>query len=669
MKKLLAAIGAILLGSAPALADAFSDQYTGMVTRIPSLTPPYTTSDRLSVVRNGIPYKVPLPAIPISPLLNLYPANSYGSCTWDVTHDVGACINLAVAAAVAAGGGMVVCPAGTFGLSTMVRIQTSYVGLSCGAYMGTELKWIGSAGGRMVSVDAPYGDLTKSRLFSNVIDLWVDGNGGLAADGLYLASLFDFRLNFRANGVFNGGNVLSLDVVPAIPASTFLGAIDIQNGKIDYDIDVSGTSTSLYLGNYVTNPAGSHGNASFNDFYSNVITSNSATAILCYGCDNNTWHKGRVFNSNISVDLTFAQNGAGVFPSNGNKFLDGFYYSGSFRGRGTPTVATCTPVTINPGAASCTFANWIERDQTNGAPGPTIEAGADLKSGSNEGFLTGLSLAGNAGVRPGLVATESGATIQTCLAAAMSISPTGSLYLCNSSGAGVWAADNLAGDLFYARFGPEAAGVRHFQLQGTNVYEFVPAVQLDVGAFPATYLGTNLGSAALPFSNVYGKTHLQSNSSHTWALDYGLAAGTGDANATLTHDANPVLTFGSDLSVAVAGNLKLGTKLLISPTAPTIASGGCTTGSAQSVSGSNGSAAFAITLGGATCGSSITLTMPAAATGWVCDAHDNTTPASNMLDSVTNSATSVTLTNYVRTTGVAGNFTGGDVLAVKCLAY
>lgn len=110
--------------------------------------------------------------------------------------------------------------------------------------------------------------------------------------------------------------------------------------------------------------------------------------------------------------------------------------------------------------------------------------------------------------------------------------------------------------------------------------------------------------------------------------------------------------------------------LLVSPTAPTIASGGCTTGSAQSVSASNGSAAFQITLGGATCGSTITLTLPAATTNWVCDAHNVTTPASNVLDMTgVPSTTAVVLTNYVRTTGVAGNFTGAEKLAVKCFPY
>lgn len=109
---------------------------------------------------------------------------------------------------------------------------------------------------------------------------------------------------------------------------------------------------------------------------------------------------------------------------------------------------------------------------------------------------------------------------------------------------------------------------------------------------------------------------------------------------------------------------------LVSPTPPTIASGGCTTGSAQSVSANNGSAAFQITLGGATCGSTITLTMPAAPTNWVCDAHNITTPATQIMDMTgAASTTAVVLTNYVRTTGVAGNFTGAELIAVKCLPY
>jgi hypothetical protein len=113
----------------------------------------------------------------------------------------------------------------------------------------------------------------------------------------------------------------------------------------------------------------------------------------------------------------------------------------------------------------------------------------------------------------------------------------------------------------------------------------------------------------------------------------------------------------------VAGNL------LASSVAPTIASGGCTTGSAQSVSGSNGSAAFELTLGGASCGSTITLTMPAAAHNWQCDGYQEAALTNYLVSTGAKSTTAVVLTNVVRTTGVAGAFTGATLYAVKCLPY
>ncbi len=109
--------------------------------------------------------------------------------------------------------------------------------------------------------------------------------------------------------------------------------------------------------------------------------------------------------------------------------------------------------------------------------------------------------------------------------------------------------------------------------------------------------------------------------------------------------------------------------LVHSPTAPTIASGGCTTGAAQSVSGNNGTAAFEITLGGATCGSTITMTMPAAANNWQCDGYQEAAITNYLVSTGAKSTTAVVLTNVVRTTGVAGNFTGATLYVVKCISY
>jgi len=122
----------------------------------------------------------------------------------------------------------------------------------------------------------------------------------------------------------------------------------------------------------------------------------------------------------------------------------------------------------------------------------------------------------------------------------------------------------------------------------------------------------------------------------------------------------------------IVGGLGFGTNasgagvLTISSTAPTIASGGCTS---PAVTWSNGTASFKLTIGTTCAGvKTITLTMPAARNGWVCDARDITTPASfTPWQSAAASTTSVVLTNYARTTGLAIDFVDSEVLLVKCI--
>lgn len=117
---------------------------------------------------------------------------------------------------------------------------------------------------------------------------------------------------------------------------------------------------------------------------------------------------------------------------------------------------------------------------------------------------------------------------------------------------------------------------------------------------------------------------------------------------------------------AGTGGYRLASSLMISSTAPTIASGFCTS---PTVPNSNGTAAFTVNVGTACGASSGVITMPTAATGWVCSAINITNPATNVVAQSAGTTTSVTLTNYVRTTGVAGNFTASDVLRLQCTAY
>lgn len=119
-------------------------------------------------------------------------------------------------------------------------------------------------------------------------------------------------------------------------------------------------------------------------------------------------------------------------------------------------------------------------------------------------------------------------------------------------------------------------------------------------------------------------------------------------------------------NIAAYGSYKLSNKIAFSATAPTISSGFCTS---PSISNSNGTAAFTVTVGTACAASSGVLTMPTANAGWKCNFSNITNPSTNKPDQTASTTTSVSITNYSRTTGLAGNWTASDIIAVSCTAY
>lgn len=122
---------------------------------------------------------------------------------------------------------------------------------------------------------------------------------------------------------------------------------------------------------------------------------------------------------------------------------------------------------------------------------------------------------------------------------------------------------------------------------------------------------------------------------------------------------------------ATTGNILTGTKVLIGAAAPTVASGGCLTGAGTVITNSNGTAGWTTTLGTGCSGSQpIVFTLPTASTGWLCWARNVSNAAtSSPAQTGAVSTTSVTITNYVRTTGVAGAWTDSDVVVVGCHGY
>lgn len=103
---------------------------------------------------------------------------------------------------------------------------------------------------------------------------------------------------------------------------------------------------------------------------------------------------------------------------------------------------------------------------------------------------------------------------------------------------------------------------------------------------------------------------------------------------------------------------------LISAGNPTIASG---FGTSPSITALN-TAAFNITVGSSP-GSTGVITMPSASSGWTCYANDVTSNSSRVVSMSAETATSITLTSYARTTGLAASFNASDIILVQCTGF
>lgn len=160
----------------------------------------------------------------------------------------------------------------------------------------------------------------------------------------------------------------------------------------------------------------------------------------------------------------------------------------------------------------------------------------------------------------------------------------------------------------------------------------------------------------------------------------GFAAGTGASDAGIARTGAAAFAFGNGsngdftatLKATIAnfvGSYQLNGVLMDSATAPTIASGGCTS---PAVTHNNGTAAFLLTLGtSCTNVKTITLTMPAAAHFWAMDCNNNTSDAAQALMIVASrgmSTTAVVLTSYSRTTGLPLDYVASDTLLCKARA-
>lgn len=204
-------------------------------------------------------------------------AVSGAACTWDATHDVGDCINAAVAAAKAAGGGSVVLPIGTYGLSVKLS-QTSSPGImveGAGApgHFGickTTLTWIGAVNGTMLDY-APasnniVGGGAKSLCFKGGatslgagadIALRLRAVSQMVFEDVYVEDVQAAAWDLDAGDWANGGlseNLFSRDNIKLSGA----GAVSAKGWKLGQGATVTGNDTwgNTWLGGLVQHQNG-----------------------------------------------------------------------------------------------------------------------------------------------------------------------------------------------------------------------------------------------------------------------------------------------------------------------------------------------------------------------------------------------------------------------------
>ena len=107
--------------------------------------------------------------------------------------------------------------------------------------------------------------------------------------------------------------------------------------------------------------------------------------------------------------------------------------------------------------------------------------------------------------------------------------------------------------------------------------------------------------------------------------------------------------------------------LMISGTAATVSGTGLGTGPTVVTNGAN---AGLITVGTSpTASANFTITLPAATTGWACQAQDETNNATIVIGQTSHTTTTAVMQPYVRSTGATGTMTAADKVSYTCLGY
>jgi hypothetical protein len=125
-------------------------------------------------------------------------------------------------------------------------------------------------------------------------------------------------------------------------------------------------------------------------------------------------------------------------------------------------------------------------------------------------------------------------------------------------------------------------------------------------------------------------------------------------------------TIGNPWLAIVVDNIKVGGATVDIAGGPTFFSGVC--GGSMGIA--NNTAAFTVNTGGGSCASTLTLTMPGAPDGWVCDGFDEAAAGASRMQQTIGTVTEVQFTNYsVGGTPAPAAFSPSRTIKIMCRAY
>ncbi|HEX3861758.1 MAG TPA: hypothetical protein VHY35_08690 [Stellaceae bacterium] len=307
----------------------------------------------------------------------VYYAKDYAGCIWDASHDVGTCINSAITAASAGGGGTVTVPAGILGLSTTIDLLNGVrvVGAGGANYgqCATTLKWLGASSGVMVSG----GSDSAAHQVAGI------GLSQFCLDGATVAGTA-VKLRSADWGWFQD---LYIERVTANAWDVDVGATaNVQtafNHFIRTYADLTDAS-SLNANGWLIGPGSIAGNDTNRNYWLEpVVTYQNGTGFQCGAMDGNEIAHAQIepVGSGTGKSLNLMASSSSVLRAcRSNQF------SGMFGVAGFATSAVTAESDIFP-----SLKNTLYLDQESGAPNPVINGAATLFWRNNTGHLTNFT--------------------------------------------------------------------------------------------------------------------------------------------------------------------------------------------------------------------------------------------------------------------------------------